>query len=478
MSAPAEKLLLIGLDAGDQDFIREHVTDLPNLARFFSESTVHPLAAEPMSGAVWNSFSTRSKPGHHGRYHHLQWNPDRMRVQRIRTTWLDDIPPFWRAMAAAGKRVTVLDVPCVFAGDSRGALEVLNWGSHDLIGPYWSSDSAEARRIRSRFGMHPMGFEIPVQKSARRLASDRDDLTAGAGARSRLVRDLMTRKDWDLFIVVFGETHRGGHILYPTGEAETSVPTDALLDVYRAVDRAVGEILADLESGCDVILFALHGMGPNTSQAHLSRQMLTTAMGALPNSDSNAASRTGLAHWLRRTVPPTLQDKVAHAVPVQVRDFVVARSITGGMSAGVTRAISLDGDLSGYWRLMIDGREAGGGLTPAQAEDLSLQLAEDFMRFTTLDGRQLVRKVYLAKSDMAGPRSQLLPDIVAEWHDLAPVEAARHPALGVIHGKGSTGRGGNHKMNGFFAHRGPRQGQGPLPGHISEFGDLVEALAR
>jgi hypothetical protein len=52
-------------------------------------------------------------------------------------------------------------------------------------------------------------------------------------------------REWDFFIAAFGETHRGGHILWPDGrDSESEVLASALLDVYRALDRALGELLS------------------------------------------------------------------------------------------------------------------------------------------------------------------------------------------------------------------------------------------
>ncbi len=79
-----------------------------------------------------------------------------------------------------------------------------------------------------------MGAEIPVRKTPAQLEAIRRDLVAGAQRKSELARWVLERGPLDFFVTVFGETHRGGHILWPESESEGE---DALLDVYRAVDR-------------------------------------------------------------------------------------------------------------------------------------------------------------------------------------------------------------------------------------------------
>jgi hypothetical protein len=71
---------------------------------------------------------------------------------------------------------------------------------------------------------------------------------------------------------VFGEAHRGGHILWP---ANATIEPDWLLDVYRAVDRAVDKVVAALPPHETIVgIFALHRMGPNHSQNHFTSQIL------------------------------------------------------------------------------------------------------------------------------------------------------------------------------------------------------------
>ena len=459
MTKNSSKVLAIGLDAGDRDFINDHLEDLPNIARFFENAPVHALEAEPMAGGVWSSFATRKKPGGHGVYHHIQWNPDQMGMQRTHPNWVGELTPFWRSMSKAGKQVCVLDVPFVFEGDSHGSLEILNWGSHDLVGPFWASDKNEEARIRSTYGIHPMGFEVPVDKSRKKLAEDRDDIIKGVELRTNLVTDLLERQSWDLFVFAFGETHRAGHMLYPNAEEDEGVPRDALLDVYKAVDQSIGKIISQVDQGCEIILFALHGMGPNSTQSHLTRAMLDRAMHEVFPDTENTTVKTGFIRFLRQNVPAKLQHAIATLVPTAVRDFVVAREIGGGISKGSTKAISLDGDLSGYWRLNIASREKGGLLSDEESKSLAQKLGKLISGFTTADGRALVKEIQFPAAQYPGERASLLPDILAVWDlDIEPLREAHHAELGVVQGRLATGRGGNHKFNGFFCHRGPRQG--------------------
>lgn len=475
----ARKLVLIGLDAGDREFVTEHAAKLPNLTALLAEGRGGPLEAEPMSGAVWPSFATRSRPDHHGIFHLHQWDADAMRMRRPDGDWTP-IRPFWRDLGERGVRVVAFDIPFIFPGPSRNVVEVQNWGSHDLVGPFASNDPSLAKHIRRTFGLHPMGFEIPVRKTAAQLAKILDRIVEGTAIKTRLTLALMREQPWDVFLVAFGETHRAGHMLWPDPDDPADpAPPEGVAKAYAAVDQAVGAIVREAGPDTDIVLFALHGMGPNSSQSHLASIFMRRALARFRGEPSaaEAGEAPGFMRALRRKVPAGLQHAIAELVPQWVRDAVVAREVGGGYRWETTEGFLLASDLAAYLRLNIKGREAKGVLTPEEAARLGAFLRDEAMALTLPDGRPVVSRVSFPAAEGQGPRAHLLPDLLLEWDPNIPqVDEIRSPHLGVIRAQPGTGRGGNHRFNGFYAHHGPRQDISVQPRHIAELGDLVEAL--
>ena len=471
------RLVLIGLDAGDREFLAAHAAELPNISAIFSQGVEGKLEAEPMSGSLWPSFYTRGGPGGHGIYHHLQWDPERMKIRRAAGSWLQT-RPFWRDLGERGVRVTAFDVPFVMRGQGApNVLEVMNWGSQDQVGGFWATDKRLGRRILSQYGLHPMRFEIPVPKTPAQLKRMTDETTAGARLKGRLAVELMRERPWDLFIVGFGETHRAGHTLWT--DPACPAPDDALVRVYKAVDEAVGAIVAEAGPGAEIVLFALHGMGLNCSQSHLTSIFMRRAIArfrGLPAPEEKGDA-PGFVRALRRRLPAQVQLAIAHAVPQWVRDAVVAREIGGGYRWRDTYGFCLHGDLAGYLRLNIRGREAQGVLSPVEAADLKAFLRTELEALRLPDGRPIVHAVSLPAEEASGPRAHLLPDILVEWNpDVASAAEVHSPNLGALRARPETGRGGNHRFNGFYVHAGPGQGVNARPRHVSQLGDLVEAL--
>src|SRR4029453_7538010 len=120
---------MIGVDAGDVEFIESWGAALPNLhraletgRRFRLEST-----ADVLTGSVWPTFYTGTPPGEHGVYHHLQWDAEAMRLRRVNADWLY-CEPFWYELERRGRRVVALDIPMSFPSRLSRGVEVINWG--------------------------------------------------------------------------------------------------------------------------------------------------------------------------------------------------------------------------------------------------------------------------------------------------------------------------------------------------------------
>jgi predicted AlkP superfamily phosphohydrolase/phosphomutase len=487
MAEPTGTVAMIGVDAAELSFIQRHLAVLPRFREVLERGRLHRLqtTADDLTGSVWPTFYTGTLPGEHGIYHHLQWDPQAMRIRRVTADWLY-AEPFWYRLEREGLRVATIDVPMSFPSRLSRGTEIINWGSHDELGPFRAQPASLEAEIRRRFGRHPMGSEIPVRKSAAQLEEIRRNLVAGAQRKSELTRWLLEQGPWDFFLTVFGETHRGGHILWPESESEGEA---ALLDVYRAVDRAVGEVFDLLQQRfATVMLFALHGMGRNSSQEHFMPRIMDRvnagfmpgngAPAPAPGAPAHAAGRQrGLVRLLRERVPPAVQNAIARAVPVAVRDAVVSRQVSGGHDWGRTPGLALLADLNGYLRWNLRGRERLGMLEPGTPEQIRYieALVGALRELRTEDDDRLVRDVRFARDDYPGRRSHHLPDAIVRWGGGPPVSRVRSDSLGEIRGEVGTGRGGNHRFEGFcvVVERRPGAAEGMEPRHIKDLAALT-----
>lgn len=469
--SPQRRLAMIGLDASDLGFIQPHSNELPNLRRILAGGALHTFrsTADRLTGSVWPTFYTESNPGEHGMYHHLQWDARAMRIRRVTQEWLG-MEAFWQELSRRGVRVTSVDVPLTFpAREVSQVIEILNWGSHDQLGDV----SCRPRRLEPefrRFGSHPMGIEIPVGKSVSELEKIRDELVRGAKRKGELLLWALEREPWDLFIGVFGETHRGGHILWPDGPGTETIPPGALLDVYRAVDAALGEVLrAPSLAGAGLIVFSIHGMGPNVSQEHFVPEVMDLVnagfAGGAPAGPVKKEAPRGFVRMLRERVPASIQNRIARLVPVAVRDEVMSQSVVGGQDWSRTSGFDLTADMNGYLRLNVRGREREGSLD-RDGDVLPRYVAwvrECFESFRIAStGEPLVGAVHWTPEEFPGRRVDNLPDLVVTWSGAPPTDRIESDRLGPVSGQLATGRSGNHRRDGFCVVSVPGREAGPL----------------
>jgi hypothetical protein len=252
------------------------------------------------------------------------------------------------------------------------------------------------------------------------------------------------------------------------------------------VDRAVGEVFDLLRQRfATVVVFALHGMGRNTSQEHfMPRIMDRVNAGFLAGNGSaaaaapvQAAGQRGLVRLLRERVPPAVQNAIARAVPVAVRDAVVSRQISGGHDWVRTPGLALLADLNGYLRWNQRGRERLGMLAPGAPEQIRYieGLVGALRDLKMDDGDPLVGDIRFARDDYPGRRSHHLPDAIVRWSGRAPVSRVRSDGLGEIRGEVGTGRGGNHRFEGFCVVVDSRPGAADQSGprHIKDLAALA-----
>lgn len=468
------KLALIQLDAGDIEYIRANLGALPAMARLIGAGGAHPLEVEPLAGSSNMTFNTGLHPVDHGMFFQMQWDPAGMRFRSVDPGWVGaQLTPFWRKGRLARLKALIVDPAYTFAGGAPGHLEVRGWSAHSALTGFQSNDRAERRRIAGAYGVNPIGHEHQLRRGPEARAVERDRIIGSARKRARLLCDLIARRDWDFLYAVFAETHRGGHVLWPQ---EGVTPRDGLLDVYKAVDAAVGEVVTALPENTDVVLFAVHGMARQSSQSHFLKPLLDAGLRAAGHDPVRRAARSGAVAWLRRNLPQSIQWRIRDNISLRLRDRVIAREFGAGVVPGETIAIPLPSDNHGYWRVLTKGREARGTLDEAAARQFCDDFAEVIAGFRTPDGQPLVTDV-LFPSREAGARAHLMPDVVACWNEaIRPMAEARHPKLGVIRAEPHLARTGNHRFRGFYAHAGAPPPGAPAPRHIADLPAYVEAI--
>jgi predicted AlkP superfamily phosphohydrolase/phosphomutase len=131
--------------------------------------------------------------------------------------------------------------------------------------------------------------------------------------------------------------------------------------------------------------------------------------------------------------------------------------------------------------LNLAGREPSGRLQPgAEADAFCAELRRELLAIIDeRTGHRLVRDVVRTADVVEGEHLDDLPDLLVVWSDEVPTGSvvvgtgacaeirAYSPRVGLVEGKNSFGRTGEHRPDGFGVFVGPGIRPGPLPAGFS-----------
>ena len=469
-------LLVFGLDGGTLNLAGRWLDEgkLPNLARLCRRArwgelhTVVPPATMPN----WTTFMTGVNPGRHGIFDFTQRVPGTYGVRFINSTFRRT-PTVWRLLSDAGKRVAVLGMPGTYPPEPLNGCMISGFDSpvttranRSFIFPPELADE-----IMALGGFSFADFqEFHVGPGWYRKALDQ--LLAGLKAKVRLARHLLRREPWDCFAIVFGESDTVAHHFWhfcdaqsPRHDPEAAAGAlgTAIEQVYRAVDRAIGELMAWAAATPAVVVASDHAFGGASARAVYLNRWLAQAgwLRFLPHKPGGAAALAKRA--LLRAVPARWQAPLFRSFKGRVAERIEASARFGGIDWEHTRAYSEE--LNYFPSIWINraGREPRGQVATGDYEKARALLVEALRQWRDAEtGEPVVRQAWRREELYSGPWTELAPDVVLE---LAEERGYSYCCLGSDGGSGAPlrhlqptelrggkryGMSGTHRAEGFY----------------------------
>jgi predicted AlkP superfamily phosphohydrolase/phosphomutase len=427
--------------------------------------------------------------GEHGLFYPFQWSASRQAARLAAE--LGAPPPVWQRLADAGRSTLAIDpYECHPPARSEGVL-VSGWGMRErVVLERWSRPAGRDRGLRRRHGRPPDVTEVFGAQRPAELRRLRERFLAAPARVADAALELLAERRFDLVWLTFAAPHLAGHRLWELppyiGDAELAAGErerfgGALADVYAEVDAQLGRVLAALPDDADTIVCSVLGMDVNTSRADLLPEMLARVLGDAPASDGGGADSDSGGMWrLRAALSGRLRGAVAAALPDRVALELTARLELRGVDWSATRAFAHPADNQGYVRLNLKGRERGGIVDPAEAEELCALIAAGLADFRDPDGQPAVASVDRVAGSWEGPAADRLPDLVVRWRPTSAValDALRSERFGTVcrHGYGS-GRTGNHTDGDAWAILAPGASRLREPGRPARITDIAATIA-
>jgi predicted AlkP superfamily phosphohydrolase/phosphomutase len=532
----------IGLDAGDPRRIRELMDagQLPNLRSLRDQGTWTALDSFPYYAdeSVWTIFHTGHMAQETGHWTSLHMVPGTYSIREVGYHDFSDPPLFFTH--AGSKKQAVFDLPhCNTLWEEINGFHLFGWGAHSHFDGGKSIPTDLFNELVERYGMHPavelqyagLNWWNPIFLKTLYSAT-----MEGIQRRTRICRDLLDRDRWDLFLTAFPDIHSGSHHFehlsrkdHPLWTDDSPFPEDPLVAIYSAVDTAVGELIQDAPPEDHVVVFSLHGHGPNHSDlptlvflpellfrlSFPGRQVFPRGIPGKPCPD--VVTRLERYAWpndmwarrvdsrIRRVLMSpfsegreyTSADGKGSGLLQEIRGFpgraleslrrriiwavadVHPRSLRWCPALWYQRwwprmrAFALPSFADGNIRINLKGREPRGIVEPRDYRAECDRLSEELMKVThATTGVPLVKDIWMPRSSGLehDPR---LPDadLVVLFHEL-PTQTVDSPTCGRI-GPVPYVRVSSHRNRGFLIARGP----GISPGSTAVPGKVVDVPA-
>jgi predicted AlkP superfamily phosphohydrolase/phosphomutase len=416
-------LVLLGLDGATFDLIRPWAEsgELPTLAALMRDGAWGPLASTvpPASFPAWSTLLTGANPGRHGIYDFTQRLPGHYRVAFLNATQRR-MPTLWRLASQAGQRVAALGFPATYPPEAVNGLLVSGFDSPVATGIGRSCVYPPERY--AEIAPYPLGGIQEVHIGTGWHGRALRQILSGIERRTEVALGLLRQEPWDLFALHYGESDTVAHHFWawhdpqsprydPEGAGRFG---DAIRQVYRALDRALGILLEALPLETTVFIVSDHGTGGAGEWVlHLNRWLAEQG-------------------WLRfragraRTLPAGLR-RVGLRLPQRWQEWAFrgplrglvyrleSQNRFGGVDWSHTAAFSEEvNTLPAIW-LNVRGREPRGTVDPAEYERLREEIIaalEDWHHPET--GAPLLRRAWKREALYQGPWVQLAPDIILE----------------------------------------------------------------
>ena len=485
------KVVAIGIDAANTELLDRWVADglLPNLQAIARDGATgrHRHAKAFRNERCWDTFLDGcARMGAGSRFDPATYAYCNESLQDAR-----EMPPFYAL--GDGVAVCTFDLPAPLSAGVDG-LQVSGWGSElnssrpvssppGLIGELTARHGDDPKFERS-FGVRggeaasgERSFSLPSLYDLDALQDFKAGLVTAVERRTAICEDLLARRDWNLFLVLYSESHTANHMLWHLGEdfpvvLERDRERHAMLEVYQAIDRGVGRLRRNLQDDAYLLVYTIDHTGWNTMDVpslallpELAYRWAFPGSCALAPGDSRApvpALRTDYTrHWKHEiwslaTGPgaqglesPSRQESQGDALSWHPANWF--RPLWPRMKAFALPSVS-----DGHLRVNLKGREAQGIVEPADFDRVLDELSALVARATNpRTGRPIVARVLRTRRTPTEAPG-IPPDLIVCWDDSAPADVLDSPELGRV-GPVPFFRSGGHVSHGtecenvFFA---------------------------
>jgi predicted AlkP superfamily phosphohydrolase/phosphomutase len=479
------RVFAVGLDGATLDLIRPWAEEgkLPTFARLLREGSSGPLRSTipPVTGPAWVSFMTGKNPGKHGVGDFLQRRGGEYDRTPVDSTSIK-AEPFWVTAGRRGKKVGMVNVPVTYP-----PYEVNGFLVSGLLTPRNGAEFTYPQGLAEELNGAVGGYRVNLEHFYAKGSADRflEDVTELVDLRTRAAQYLMSRYEWDFFMLHYIATDWVQHFLWHCmdsthprfDQAEAREWGDAILRIYQKVDGALGDLVDRLEDDTVILLMSDHGFGPFYKYIYLNNWLLKNrllflkdsistrfkyalfALGFTPSSLYGILDRLGLVRLAFKASKRERHDLMS-ALFLSWKDIDWSR--TKAYSSGNVGQIFVN----------VKGREPRGVVEPgAEYDTLREQIISMLGELRDPEtGVRVIEHIYRREEVYSGEEINALPDIVMLPLNMEYGATGLSAFVSNQVVAPSFAYSGSHRMEGVFM----LAGNGVKPGHTVEDADIMD----
>lgn len=263
---PKGKLVVIGLDGATWELLQPWIDrgDLPTLASLQENWAWGELQSSVpyLSPPAWTTAVTGVNPGKHAIFDFQRRLPDQSAIVN-ETAKSRRAQPIWNMLAPSDRRVLLMNIPMTDPPDPVNGLFIAGFPHGDHVG---FTHPPELEERLHDYVLDELQIKLVEQREDSLIAVYHHDIDVRKG----IVLDWLANEPFDLMYVVFTATDRIQHTFWGFTDKESPHWNDAraarfgnaMHDLWVAVDRALGEILAQIGPEVTTMVLSDHGFGP------------------------------------------------------------------------------------------------------------------------------------------------------------------------------------------------------------------------
>lgn len=417
------KILVIGLDAATMDLVEPWAAagHLPTISRLMHEGVSTRLLSTPNmhSASAWTSILTGLNPGRHGLF--VFSDRDFATGKQV----------FFKGGDRAGELISshlsrhrltsgFLNVPMTYPAQSEAGGFMVS----GLDAPSLNEHAFRPNELRAELLSRFPNYRFSPQGLGDLMRAGRlDDAIAAwmelIETQTVAAEYLIATRPVDFFMTVYTASDWAGHNLWK--DAEDSSGENALLEIYRALDRAIERLLNHASAETQVYVISDHGMGPHTGASYHLAEWLE-ARGFMVRGRSQG--RHSIISAGRKAARSILPVSVRERVKAGIGEDRVGRlqaaekdSFYSGIDWGRTEAYTEPG--RHVININLEGRNGGGTVPPSNYADACSRIIDELSRWTDDHGRKVVDHVARRDEVYSGPFTERASDLYVYWNAAA-----------------------------------------------------------